>query len=85
MGVVQGWGLQMTRLAAWQRGAAFKVRTGMVMAPNQTLPQWRHQMGSKATRWSQVEREAEELIAVWTMCRLMETALMYDLVEEVAS
>lgn len=80
MGVVQGWGIQMVRLLSWQRQARM-AQKGLKLTPA-TTAMWRHQFGSAARTWAAVEVEATELIAVWTMCRLMETAYMYDLVEQ---
>ena len=81
MGVITGWGLGMARLAAWHRAA--QMNQGPLKLPRYTLAAWRTQFGSTATRWRQVEREAEGLIALHTMARLLETCYMYELVEEV--
>lgn len=75
--VVTGWGLGMVRLTSWLHEARLQQK-GLTLSGTATVTAWRHQMGSRARRWSQVEAEAQQLIAVHTMARLLETCYLVN-------
>jgi hypothetical protein len=76
MAIVTGWGIQMVRLCSWRSEAGLRM-VGIKRARNATTAAWRHQFGSVARTWKAVHAEATELIAVWTMCRLIEASASY--------
>lgn len=69
--VVTGWGLSMIRIRTWGRAAGL-AKAGL-KPPGATLRAWREQFGSSARTWAQVAQEADELVAVHTMARLLAT------------